>query len=805
MLTVPQFYALTEQILKANIDAGLGFLRFETAGNDKSKMIARFKIGSARPFEWKLLSTGNKVFFVNDITRRGVNLVLDSSMKLDADSMNWIKSVIAKSSQTVFSVIQELLFDASSYATEKSDEYYKVYPNIHDFEGRTGMNVWIKIGNQQAVPLNIADQSEELTTNLASIGRLELDIIGEKFNQEASDGDKKNTVSTFVPLFKLVISNGVLSITRYTNMQMVAARDSEGRKVMNDDGTPAYENTRPNLSHVSSKIDISSISKDYKDDNSLSNQLMKVFSDFTIDDSLTSTSSFDTEFKSPKAVVGWSSKLQQMESAGKIAIVHANSGVRHALDANLTKGYCIDEFLDVYKSDLDVRISISRDSTHAIKISYGGGRQFGTIVELLIDADPKDMVNTKDLNSEENAFVILKSAHVLVRCNTGHGETQEVTTNISSAMTIVRQMVAIFACIGDVATLTRYTTSDSLRHAKTRFDDYNSAISYNIVLRANNPVIGRVLIYSLTSTNKLGLQIAVYRDALRCEMINVTTGQPLGNQYAGVYNASTGNISEQGKKWMDEFKATKKPSATTTLGAIIAMFIMTKLNKHVMSDKKGETLSEDEALQKITKMSRMSTANDMGRMAMAVQKAFFNTFNANGVTVIGTAENPSVFDWNFSSFSQVAKPVKGEDGSVTYEPQLIEFNINMGYGGNFSVMRNSKHEAEAHCGYRGGQSHCIIDIDPNAENPTLTDEFLQWYLFNGLEEGNPIATGIERIIDRAEDDPNDKDMQAIPDRIVDMLYDPKTPMDVDDMINQYAEYSEEAEDLPERGYNPDEI
>ena len=102
MLTKLQLHILAEQIMKANIEAGLQLDRIETPNNDKTKLVAKFTIGTARPFEWKLLSTGNKVFFVNDITRRGVNLILDSSMNIDSTSMEWIKSVVAKSTQTVF-------------------------------------------------------------------------------------------------------------------------------------------------------------------------------------------------------------------------------------------------------------------------------------------------------------------------------------------------------------------------------------------------------------------------------------------------------------------------------------------------------------------------------------------------------------------------------------------------------------------------------------------------------------------------------------------------------------------------------
>ena len=807
--------------MKANMEAGLQLDRIETPNNDKTKLVAKFTIGTARPFEWKLLSTGNKVFFVNDITRRGVNLILDSSMNIDSTSMEWIKSVVAKSTQTVFSVIQELLFAASAYAVEKSDDYYSVYPNAKDFDRPTGMSVWIKIGHNSAVPLRVAEQSEELSTNLADTNKLDLDIIGESVQREHSgNNDKTNAYSTFVPLFKLVISNGILAITRYTKKQIIVTKSSDGK--------PEYNETNAKLSHTSAKIDISSISNDYTSDFSLSNQILKAFSDFTVDDSLTAKSSFDanSSLTSPKAVLGWSSSLHSREVAGSVVISHPTSSANIFRDAKVPIGYCIDEFYNTYQSNFHVNITITRDSAHSIKISYGGGRQFGVIAELLINADPKAILDPKDLNSDDNLFIVMRSEPVVVRCNVGHGETKEVSTNIADAMRIIRQMVDIFSCIADVSTLSLYSASQSLRHMRTKFDDYNALVSYQIflsqldrdsLLTVKTQVECTILVYSLTATNKIKIHVTVGRSrtsnsyALLCNMINATTNENIeGKQYSGIYNTSAGtaSISSQGKAWMDEFKATKKLSAPSNLGAVIALSVLTQMNQHVMANKNGEVIDHDEALQKMIKLARVSTATDLGRMAMAVQQAFFNTFNANGVTVIGTADNPSVFDWNFSIFSQISKPVTGTDGKQNYVPQSISFNINMGYGGTISIMRNSKHEAEAHCGFRGNQHYCIIDIDPQSEHPMLTDEFLKWYLLDGYEYGNPVATGIDRILTRAEYNPNDEqtqaDKQAIPERIIAIMDDPLESMDVDALINSDNGEADESDYLNINDINPDD-
>lgn len=631
--------------------------------------LAKFSVGSGSHNIWILQNIGNSVYLVNGSNgaRKKLTVRQDDPLQLDDSGISILSRALVPASYTIFAVLNTLIHSAAIKDT--SDDYEKLYYDVSNFlDSVNNFNLAIVINNKDTVKWSNAADSKILSQNINDVNSMTIEINGI---------DDSNS---YVPLFRIVIGNGIMSISRYV------------------------KSDKPKLSADTSQINIKTgVSVDRSDERSLYNQLHDAVESWVINHNDSTPNMFG---KDTTAVVAFMDKLKAMP---KVTIINAN-GKNTVTDAMIV-GYGIDDFYDCYPlSNLNLHIGISHSAVRRICISYSAP-MIGTIAELYFDADVNKVKDSSNLGStsetgeHNNYFAIDKHGMSIVRYNTGTGDMAVIKDlNINEAFSIVRDVVSLSACVSDIAKVTEYNTALIMRSEKMSTDFAMATVMSRVLVKEHTPTIASATIHSRTNNSAYTIKCTIEGNSTDHKLVcSLNDGSRVAYDRSkpnGIY---------------DQCMAYINGDTRNTLGKVISDIIRSYFSANVMHDRRGRNLSDEDNQQtKVYNALKFQSTSELGGLLLDVRDALISTF---GPGVIGTPDAPSKFSSKMNT-SKYNYNVSNSDN----KPVVAEFNVANGGGGMFIAKYDSNGEPRVYCGF--SNKYRIVSIS----NGKLSDGFLKWYL-----------------------------------------------------------------------------
>ena len=794
MLSEIQFHHIVNNVLNLECcrRAGVNLLDMDDNQNEQS---ATFSLGASKRPVWKLVNNGKGVYMFN---ANGLlfKMFFNDDMTPDKATVAQMAKLIKRMSCTVLNVITSII--NGMYIYEKDPSYYLEYPNIEDFYGNSATaHMILRFPNTgNAVRLADADRIPEMNQNIADVDYLIADIVGIRSIPAINPNpeDNKPCYNTFEsPLFRIVIKNGVLAYTRYTNIEGIKTQNEETgdidfvKMTQPDFKKFIAETNKPRLSRKTTKIDINA-AMNAKDDpeqmdsdpkyepQELSNKILyDIDHNWTKDDKASSGTKFtDT---GSIALIGYRAVL---ESKRKICTIK-DPNTRSAISSMQMVGYALDDFLDCYPiKPNDIRIGITRGAEYPVCISYASPS--GIIAELYITPEESVLHDADNLLDKKNFFAVNKDDRILLKYNKGSNQlVSEELRSIDVAFTHIRDLISLRAVVDDISRTVYHTLAETQWSEKSLKDEHIATTSVDM-----NPRKADVEIHSLVSDVHIPIKLIIENNASGGAQITCTLNNVKDNEY--VFSAEhKQSVIDQYEILDDAVDADedgllKDPQARLgkygqLFGAALSVAVETAFSQFIQSNMKGlrsvSSENQQENLYNALKFRYGDGENTvLGDLLLDVRDAFVETFGEN---VVGTPDKPSKVSpvLNIGEFNYgISKPVKTDKGTK-YVQVNASFLVNHGACGSFTASYDRKTKEPKVMCQMGGDKYMRAD---HLVDGRLSHQFLQWYLLS--KPGSLVTSALIKCIENGETTvyvkdktgkPTDKVLYRIDPEIVDIL------------------------------------
>jgi hypothetical protein len=168
-------------------------------------------IGENTPI-WDVILDDGQVTLIDLKSKQPYKVAFDENGNLSSDSVTTIKQLAYSAAITVYAVLVSIINTDGINA--KPLEYYSIYPNITDFRDESGKwNIVFEVDDDTVVSMADASKNPELMARLSDVRRMKVDVVGTK-TVHTTDG---TTAPVTQPLYRIMISDGVLAVVRYLN------------------------------------------------------------------------------------------------------------------------------------------------------------------------------------------------------------------------------------------------------------------------------------------------------------------------------------------------------------------------------------------------------------------------------------------------------------------------------------------------------------------------------------------------------------------------------------------------------------
>lgn len=746
MLSEIQFHHIVNNVL--NLDccrlAGLNLLDIDETQNER---VAVFALGASKHAVWKIVNRGEKVIMVAANGTGLFRMSFNDDLSPDKATVAELEQLIKTMSYTLLNVINIIL--SGMYSYQKDPSYYLDYPNIDDFYNTSESSaILVKFpGEGNALRLSDADRIPEMNKNITEIKYIILDVIGTRSIPAIgqADSDSKQPTNTVTsPLFRLVIKDGVLAYTRYTNRDGIKVLDEETGDIDFVKMTPEdYQqfiktSNPPRLSSKTTKINIQDAVTKTDDPEQmatdpkykpveLSNIILHDIDRSWTKDDKTSASTRFTE-AGTIALIGYRPVLKK-----KNCLISNPNAHKYIPPASMV-GYVLDDYLNCYPiNPNEIHIGVTRGAEYPICISYSSPS--GIIAELHITPEESLLNDSDDLIDKSNFFAVTKTDRVLLKYNKGGNqlvsETIEGTrNNIEVAFNIIRDMIAMRAVVDDISRTVYHTLAETQWSEKLLKDEHIATTSVTM-----NMHDAHVEIHSLLSDRVIPIDIVVRNSDNGGAVINCTM-----NQHEFTFSAEHRqsiidqyNMMDEANDEADEPMSLKDKLRTFghLFGAMLSIDVENCFSRFIQSNRKGmRAMSSENQQENLYNALKFRYGGEektiLGDLLLDVRDALINTFGEN---VLGTPTNPSkvspilnISDFNYS----ISKPVKTENGN-TYEQVNVSFLVNNGSCGAFTASYDRKTKEPKVICQMGGRREMRAD---HIVNGRVSSQFLQWYLLS---------------------------------------------------------------------------
>lgn len=723
------------------------------------QLIATLSIGENTPI-WDVILDDGQVTLIDLKSKQPYKVAFDENGNLSSDSVTTIKQLAYSAAITVYAVLVSIINTDGINA--KPLEYYSIYPNITDFRDESGKwNIVFEVDDDTVVSMADASKNPDLMTRLSDVRRMKVDVVGTK-TVHTTDG---TTAPVTQPLYRIMISDGVLAVVRYLNRPGLNEDENglvDAAKIENSDDNARY-------SKVVTRINIrQATSVPPSDPHSLYSVLSTTIADnWKQDDNAAAVHEIN---RLDSVMLGSLDALKN-----KRCIVYRMNDMKHDTTAPVI-GLALDDYLNCYSlKNLNMNYKVSEPMPNILRVQYMSAAasnelDSGVIAQFDVRYDSTYVVNKSDLNDRSNVFLVSKDAYnqakVTFLYNTMNAGVESLgKISLNRAFQLVYSMITLWAVVTDISQAALYITHDVLKSTKSTSDLNMVSVIKEMEVDAVSSPVAHAVLQSRTNSVKIPINCSLGQNSqigysVVCTVNGIYSNAQSGKLRQFVYNKniavpkgsvpkwSQNTILEDCKQFFDLVvppppQQPQSPDqvcrAHPVLGMFLGKLILQYFTENVMADRRGRTIEGDNQQTKVSEAFRFNPGSDVGSRLLKIRRALIKTF---GPGVIGTPENPSKMTSYFNTSEYVTSISKNNEGDRV--ATLGSFNIAQGYGGTFTVRRDEGENGEVSYKAVCNFNHVEKEITLNGDKE-LSDEFLLWYL-DRCAPFNLVASSLKRVI-----------------------------------------------------------